>query len=103
MDQFDIIAALKRAGYTQSRVAVLLRVPVSVVNGVIHGHTKSIRTARYIAAMLGTTPDVLWPSVSYDYVPRAGSRRRSPRVSNRTSKPRGRRRRTAAPAELGNG
>lgn len=87
MSPFDIIAALRNIGHTQTSVAELLEVPVDTVNGVIHARTRSFRTASFIATTIGRSVDELWPG-SYAYKPRPRSMRYTPRVKARFPKTR---------------
>ncbi|MCC7083192.1 MAG: helix-turn-helix domain-containing protein [Burkholderiales bacterium] len=66
MNPFDIIAELRKRGYTQTRLARELETKASCVGNVIHGRHKSLRTAKYVAGLLGKEVDDLWPG-KYDY------------------------------------
>ncbi len=79
MDALDISVSLRRKGYTQTAAAKLLGVPPATVNGVIHGDTKSRRTAEFIAAIIGHSVETLWPG-KYNYKPRTRSRVPLPRI-----------------------
>ena len=80
MDALDISVALRRKGFTQTSVATLLEVPISTVNAVIHGETRSRRTAEFIAGIVGRNLHDIWPGV-YNYKPRTRSSFPLPKVA----------------------
>ncbi len=61
MDVIDVIYRLKRAGYSQVRLARELGVTRGVVNDVIHGRGPSLRVAARIAAVIGEDIESIWP------------------------------------------
>lgn len=61
MDAIDLIYRLKRAGYSQVRVAQELGVKRAVVNDVVHGRAASLRVAAHIATVIGEEVEDIWP------------------------------------------
>lgn len=61
MDTIELIYRMKRAGYTQVDLARELCITRSVVNDVVHGRKSALRVATFIANVIGSNIDVLWP------------------------------------------
>lgn len=61
MDRFDISAALRKRGVRQVDIATGLDVSLTSVNRVVHGRLISRKIAGYIADVLETDVDSLWP------------------------------------------
>lgn len=61
MDVIDVVYRLKRAGYSQVRLARELGVTRAVVNDVIHGRGPSLRVAARIATVIGEDIEFIWP------------------------------------------
>ncbi|PLC48315.1 DNA-binding protein [Pollutimonas subterranea] len=61
MDVIDLIYRLKRAGYSQVRLAQELGVKRAVVNDVVHGRGASQRVATHIATVIGEEVERIWP------------------------------------------
>lgn len=66
MHPADIICALSKAEYTQTRVADELGVHASLPGAVIHGNATSYPTAKYISKILNIPIGTLWPDGRYD-------------------------------------
>lgn len=61
MNPFDIIASLRKEGFTLTDIAELSGVSVSLVSRVIHGTRRSKAVARIVAARLHRPVDEIWP------------------------------------------
>jgi len=74
-DPLEINYRLRRAGYTQRAVARELNVSLSVVGNVIHDRVTSHGVAVFIARLIGSDVQELWPN-RYVFKPRGASPRR---------------------------
>ncbi len=63
MHKADIQAKLRKAGYSQAKIAADLGVTKGAVSLVISGHSKSANVARAIAEVTGVPVNKLWPGV----------------------------------------
>jgi len=68
-DGIDILFQLKRLGISQSDIARTLGVRQGVVSNVIHNKASAFAVANYIAQLLNSTPQTLWPQ-RYCFKPR---------------------------------
>lgn len=75
MHPADIICALSKAGYSQTKVAQDLNVSIPAVNQVIHGVTHSYNIASFISAATSIPLTRLWPDGRYNSPPRAAAPR----------------------------
>lgn len=65
----DINYALRKAGFSQAKIARVLEVSPSTVSSVINGKASSYQVARFIAEKLNTSVNRLWPD-RYVFKPR---------------------------------
>uniref|UniRef100_UPI004048A52C helix-turn-helix domain-containing protein n=1 Tax=Rheinheimera sp. TaxID=1869214 RepID=UPI004048A52C len=65
----EINYALRKAGFSQARIARVLEVSPSTVSSVINGKASSYQVARFIADKLNTSVNCLWPD-RYVFKPR---------------------------------
>lgn len=75
MDGLDIAYRLRKLGKTQSQIARELGVGQGVVGNVIHGRSTAYAIARYIAELLESQVEELWPE-RYCFKPRGPARNR---------------------------
>jgi len=73
MNAIEINYRLRMLGKSQAAVARDLGVGSGVVNNVIHSRITSLPIAAYIAGLLETTPEILWPD-RYPIKPRASAK-----------------------------
>jgi len=71
-DGIDIVYQLKRLGVSQTEIARTLGVRQGVVSNVIHNKASAHAVATYIAQLLNSTPQTLWPQ-RYCFKPRRTS------------------------------
>ena len=76
MDATQIIYQLRRLGKSQAQLARELGISGGVVNNVIHDRITSYAVASYIAELLGSNVDELWPD-RYVFKPRGRAAQRS--------------------------
>ena len=65
MNHHDIIAEIRKSGYTQTQIARETDTPVATVGQVIRGNTASYNVASFIAIVTGIPIDELWPDGNY--------------------------------------
>ena len=65
MNPYDIVASIRKAGYSQADVANETDVSPSVVNRVINGKLVSYNVASFIAIITDIPIDQLWPEGNY--------------------------------------
>ena len=66
MHHFDIIAALNKAGYSQTRIAAHLRIAQPTVGNVIRGIDTSYDVATFISSVTNIPMNRMWPDGRYD-------------------------------------
>ncbi|WP_420373297.1 helix-turn-helix domain-containing protein [Pollutimonas sp. H1-120] len=87
MDAIELLYRIRRVGHTQVSLARKLGVSRAVANDVIHDRSSSQRVAFYIAQVVGTDIQRLWPD-RYKELPQphhAGTHR-STKEDNRPEK-----------------
>ncbi|HFE31890.1 MAG TPA: hypothetical protein ENJ17_01115 [Gammaproteobacteria bacterium] len=70
MHPYDIIAALQKAGYSQTRLAEQMGVYKTAINNVIHGRGTSHDIATTIATITKIPMNRMWPDGRYNKPPR---------------------------------
>ncbi|WP_341677277.1 helix-turn-helix domain-containing protein [Niveibacterium sp. SC-1] len=75
MDGLEIAYRLRKLGKTQTQIARELGVGQGIVGNVIHGRSTAYGVARYIADLLDSRVEALWPE-RYCFKPRGPARNR---------------------------
>ncbi len=61
MHPADIIAALKKKGFSLTRIAREQGVTVTSISAVVHDRDRSVHLAKRIASIVGQPVNTLWP------------------------------------------